>query len=211
MFAYCLNKPTNHADSSGNRCVPAGRGGMLGGTSVTRPNPAPTPEKQTYGVISGQGLLPYADKKIGVGSYGKSGCAYIAAYNALQLAWMGKPLSTVTDELYHDYGSILFGACGVAPATLATYLRNQGIVSVESANPSTLVNGITDGSIITFTAWNKANNLFGGWHAMTALYSNGEYIVYNRYNRDANPRNYSSLSSAIGGGEFLYGVRIDPQ
>ena len=211
MFAYCLNKPTCYADSSGNRCVPISGGDMFGGAPVTNPNPAPTPKEQTYGVVSGQELLPYANEEIGWGSYGKSGCAYIAAYNALQLVGKGKPLSAVTNEIYHDYGSVLFGAFGVAPATLAVYLRDQGIVSVESANLNTLVNGITDGSVITFTAWNNSQNPLGGWHAMTALYTNCEYLVFNRYNRDPKPRNYSSLSTAIGGGEFLYGVRIDPQ
>ena len=210
MFCYCENNPVMTCDPSGNIRVSILEKELFH-VPVTTPIPADSPEDQVYGVVNGQDLLSYADERIGLGSYGKSGCAYIAAYNALQLVGKGKPLSVVTNEIYHDYGSVLFGAFGVAPATLAVYLRDQGIVSVESANLNTLVNGITDGSVITFTAWNNSNNPLSGWHAMTALYTNEEYLLFNRYDRDSKPRNYSSLSTAIGGGEFLYGVRIDPQ
>lgn len=208
MYCYCLDNPVNSYDPTGNACVSVLNSDFLG-PPVTHPNPAPTPEEQTYGVVNGQKLLPYANEKIGLGSYGKSGCAYIAAYNALQLAGKGKSLSAVTNEIYHDYGSVLFGAFGVAPATLAVYLRDQGIVSVESANLSTLVNDITEGSIITFTAWNNPKNPIEGWHAMTALYSNGKFLVFNRSDKNPDAREYLSLSESFGGG-FLYGVRIDP-
>lgn len=210
MYCYCLDNPVNSYDPAGNACVSVINSDFLG-PPVTRLNPEPTPEEQTYGVISGQALLPYADERIGLGTYGDNGCPYIAAYNALQLAGNGKPLSVVTNEIYYDYGSVLFGLWGVAPATLAAYLRDQGIVSVESANLNTLVEGVTEGSIITFTAWNRANNPFGGWHAMTALYSNGKYWVFNRYDETLEALGYHSLSNAIGRGELLYGVRIDPQ
>ena len=76
---------------------------------------------------------------------------------------------------------------------------------------NTLVDGISDGSIVTFTAWNDANNPLCGWHAMTALYTNGEYWVFNRYSDSSDIWIYPDLSSAINGGTFLYGVRIDPQ
>ena len=210
MFCYCGNNPVMTYDPSGNIRVSILEKELFY-VPVIKQIPANNPEDQVYGVVNGQELLPYADERIGLGSYGKSGCAYIAAYNALQLVGKGKPLSVVTNEIYHDYGSVLFGAFGVAPATLAVYLRDQGIVSVESANLNTLVNGITDGSVITFTAWNKSNNPFGGWHAMTALYTNDEFLVFNRYSDNPDTKPYSNLATAISGGEFLYGVRIDPQ
>ena len=46
---------------------------------------------------------------------------------------------------------------------------------------------------------------------MTALYTNGEYWVFNRYSDSSDIWIYPDLSSAINGGTFLYGVRIDPQ
>lgn len=205
MFAYCLNKPTCYADSTGNRCVPAGRGGdMFGKAPVTDPNPAPTPEEQTYGVVNGQDLLPYADEKIGWGTYGKSGCAYIATYNAMQLIGDPQSLQSVVDEMFW-YGAVAFGAGGAGPWATSKYLKKHGINYTGSFSVTELTENISEGSVVVFTAMYP-----GGWHAMAALYTDGEYWVFNRSNKNASHVPYSSLDEAFSNGWWIYGMRIDP-
>ena len=73
----------------------------------------------------------------------------------------------------------------------------------------TLVADISEGSVIVFTILNKKNNPFGGWHAMTALYTQGNYIVFNRYSDRKKNKDYASLEEAYSEGQWLYGIRIN--
>ena len=209
MFAYCGNNPICYSDFSGAiRVCAEDRKHCY--TPVTEQMQASTPEDQVYGIVNGQALLPYADQSIGWGSCKNSGCAYIAAYNALQLAGNGKPLATVTDEIYAYYGSVLFGALGVAPKVLTDYVGDQVTNSITAKNVNLLLDGAQDGSVFTFTVMNKSGNIFKGWHAMTAIYSDGQYLVFNRYSDRSNTYELSSLEDAFKDGRFLYGIRIDP-
>ena len=208
MFAYCLNNPVICFDSTGSRaCIR--KDFDYGTIPVTTPQIAETPEDQTKGVINGQGVLPYSDVQIGLGSYGKSGCPYIATYNAMQLIGQPQSLASVTSEVY-DYGAVLYGAWGAGPWGTAKYFDAHQIEYSSSFSPSTLTVDISEGSVIVFTVMNNKNNLLDGWHAMTALYTNGEYWVFNRSNQETGKSTYSSLTDAYAGGLWLYGFRIDP-
>lgn len=72
-----------------------------------------------------------------------------------------------------------------------------------------LTAGSTEGSVIVFTVWNDATDLLSGWHAMTALYTGGKYLVFNQYNNSVTYEEYESLEEAYQGGFLIYGIRID--
>ena len=209
MFAYCGNNPVLFSDPSGNIRVCATEREIFY-VPITEQITVSEPEDQVYGIVNGQEYLPYADEKIGLGSYKKSGCAYIAAYNALQLTGNGKPLSTVTYEIYNYYGSLMFGAGGVAPRDLSAYLSDQVQGTIASDDLNSLLVDIPNGSVITFTIMNNKSNIFKGWHAMTALYEDGKYSVFNRYSNRTQTYEMDDLEEAVGEGRFLYGIRIDP-
>ena len=202
MFAYCGNNPANKKDIPGTMhaatCV------LDGGIPVTTYQIANTPKEQTWGVINGQGTLPYANVAIGFGSYGKSGCQYIAMYNLLQLIGKPQSLESITVEMY-DYGAVLGGAGGAGPWAAARFLQNHNIAHVGSFSAEKLAAGITEGSVITFTVMYPT-----GWHAMTALYINNEYWVFNRYDQEIRHIPFSSISDTVVGGWWIYGIRVDP-
>ena len=202
MFAYCNNNPISNSDSSGKRCVAVSDVG--GGIPVTTPQIAPTPTEQIRGVINGQNTLPYSDVKIGLGSYGKSGCAYIATYNAMQLIGQPQSLANVTSEMFWS-GAVAFGAGGAGPWATSSYFTAHGISYTGSFSANNLVTDISEGSVITFTALYPT-----GWHAMTALYTNGKYSVFNRFDNASDAKTYTSLSEAYPNGRWIYGFRIDP-
>ena len=202
MFAYCNNIPISNANTNGFAPFRYAMYTDVGGAGI--PQIANTPLEQTEGLINGQANLPYSDHSIGLGSYGKSGCPYIATYNTMQLIGKPQPLALVTAEVFL-YGAVAFGAGGAGPWGTAAYFRAHGINYKGSFSADKLTTDIAEGSVITFTAWYP-----GGWHAMAALYTNGEYWVFNRYNDDDQHRIYSSLGEAYSNGWWIYGFRIDP-
>ena len=202
MFAYCNNSPVSNLDSCGTRSVAVHEVG--GGIPVTTPQIAQTPAEQIRGVINGQGKLPYSDVAIGFGSYGKSGCQYIATYNAMQLIGKPQPLDKVTSEVFLN-GAVALGAGGAGPWATASYFDAHGIEFTGSFSADGLVDSISDGSVIVFTVFYPT-----GWHAMTAQYINGEYNVFNRYDNLTDAKTYSSLKDVYSNGWWIYGFRIDP-
>ena len=102
-------------------------------------------------------------------------------------------------------GSVALGAGGAGPWAAASYFRAHGIDCVGSFSPDNLVADISEGCVIVFTTWHPK-----GWHAMTALYENGEYTVYNRFDNMTEPKIYEALSKVYSNGGWVYGFRIDP-
>ena len=209
MFAYCNNSPIIFKDSCGTAPWPTtvaiNDGG--GGYPIYS-NIANTPQDQISGVINGQGLLPYSNNPIGLGTYGFSGCQYIAVYNAMQLIGKPQPLAEITDEVFST-GAVACGIFGAGPWGAASYFSAHDVDYVGSFSMDTLVADISEGSVIVFTILNKKNNPFGGWHAMTALYTQGNYIVFNRYSDRKKNKDYASLEEAYSEGQWLYGIRIN--
>ena len=169
---------------------------------------AKTPDEQVTGMVNGQGNLPYSNTSIGLGTYGKSGCAYIAIYNALQLIRKPKSLGSVTEEVYWDHGTLFFGAGGVSPWSMESYFTANGIQTSGAYSVESLTASISEGDVIVFTVFNSKNNIFNGWHAMTALYTGGNYLVFNQYNNSTTYNKYSSLNEAFSNGVWIYGMRI---
>ena len=220
MFAYCLNNPASYMDSTGHcSCTISTRldsyfefaavclcGG--GYRYPIYPYVAASPEEQISGMVNGQGNLPYSDTSIGLGTYGKSGCAYIAIYNACQLIGMPRSLSDITRDVFWSHGTLFFGAGGVAPWSMESYFAANGIVTKGSYSYESLTADIVEGDVIVFTVLNNRNNIFKGWHAMTALYTGGNYLVFNQYNNSTTYRSYSALDEAFSKGVWIYGMRI---
>ena len=210
MFTYCNNNPVYRYDPSGlafRVCV--SHFDDEGGGYPIWTYHANTPEEQTSGMINGQGRLPYSNNRIGLGTYGSSGCAYIAVYNAMQLIGKGKSLHSITQDFLYKYGVVFFGAGGVAPMQIEAYIQSQGIAYTSSSSMSDLTDNISEGSVIIFTVWNDKSDIFSGWHAMTALYTEGSYLVFNQYNDSKTFSEFSSLDEAFPKGVWLHGIRID--
>ena len=199
---YCANNSVNNIDPNGNRHVAVHE--FSGGVPVTTLQIANRSSEQIHGVINGQGVLPYSDTRLILGTYGASGCAYIATYNAMQL--IGKPLSlsSVTSDVFW-YGSVALGAGGAGPWGTAAYFRKHGVDYTGSFSADILTANIQEGSVITFTVMYST-----GWHAMTALYRNGKYLVFNRYDNSTRTERYNSLTEVCSNGLWIYGFRIDP-
>ena len=210
MFAYCGNSPLCYADSSGTRreLIAMSTYDIINVPPVTVPQIADTPAEQTEGVINGQGNLPYSSHSIGWGSYEKSGCGYIAVYNAMQLIGQPQSLQSVTSEIFDIHGSVFYGAGGVGPWSMQSYFDAHDISYTGSHSAEVLTAGISEGSVIVYTIWNKKGNIFKGWHAMTALYTDGSYLVFNRYNNSTSHVEYSALSESYANGAWIYGIRI---
>ena len=125
-------------------------------------------------MVNGQGNLPYSDMTFGLGSYARSGCALIAVYNAMQLIQQPQSLQAVTDEIFWEHGMIAFGAGGVAPWSLESYFTaHQVAFTSYSSSRSTLEYPMKRHCIHYL---NNKHNIFKGWHAMTALITNGKLL-----------------------------------
>lgn len=211
MFIYCNSNPVAYKDSEGKAAFHTTMYTYGGGSSsIIPPHAANTPENQTWGMVNGQATLPYAGTSIGLGSYERSGCAYIASYNAMQLLGQPQSLQAITDEFFWQHGMVAFGAGGAGPWSINNYFTYHNIEFTGSQSSSKLTNSITEGSILVFTIWNNKHNIFEGWHAMTALYTQGNYLVFNRYNDAKDYESYPSIDAAIAKGAWIYGICIDP-
>ena len=160
-------------------------------------------------MVNGQAILPYSKNKIGWGSYEKSGCPYIAVYNGMQLLGYSKSLDSITQDIFWNHGTVCFGAGGVAPWSIESYFRSQGIAYSSSYSMSRLTENISEGSVIIFTVWNDRSSITSGWHAMAALYTNGKYLVFNQYNNSKTYEAYQSLGDAFTEGRWIHGIRIN--
>ena len=207
MFAYCLNNPgilIDHSGAAAHLIVQVAVNDCGGRIPVTTPQIAQTPKEQIRGVINGQATLPYSNMRIGLGSYGKTGCPYIATYNAMQLIGKPQSLESITFEMFW-YGAVAYGAGGAGPWATASFFDAHNVDYTGFYSADSLVSDIAEGSVIVFTVFYPT-----GWHAMAALYSNREYWVFNHSNLNTDKSVYSSLSDAYSGGKWLYGFRIDP-
>ena len=125
-------------------------------------------------------------------------------YNAMQLIDQPQSLAIITMEIFM-YGAVAWGAGGTGPWAFAAYLNTHGVDYIGSFCADKLTANISEGAVIIFTAWYP-----GGWHAMAALYTNGEYRVFNRYSDDTKDATYSKLSDAYSNGWWVYGFLLNP-
>ena len=205
MFAYCNNNPINYEDSSGCSLFPSTTAINDGGYNYPIPPVVgETADTQISGTVSGQDLLPYSQDSCGLGTYANNGCGPIAIYNAMQLIGHPQSLGSITQAFFLEHGMVAFGLGGIAPWSMELFLRSNDISYVGSAKESLLTNGVSEGDVIVYTVMFST-----GWHAMTALYTRNQYMVFNQYDNSSSPYMYSSLKDSYAKGWFVYGFRLD--
>ena len=209
MFAYCANSPICNADPTGYlrydvaTCSAADADWDRRSAAFLDPI-----YYQTEGFINGQGVFEFAQEAFGIGTYANNGCGSIAIYNAMQL--LGKPasLGMITDEISNGNGFMLGGLLGATLGSIGNYFMAHNIAYTEYMSYSTMLQNLSEGDIIVFLVMNDVNNIFDGYHYMTAQYAGSKFIVYNISNRTTKPYPVYSLDPVYSNSGWFYGLVI---
>lgn len=169
---------------------------------------ASTASGQIRGTVNGQMALPFAGEKLGLGTYGKSGCGIIAVYNVLQLLGQAQHLGAIGGWFSRHHRLLLGGLWGTTPHSQRAFLRKQGITCQRFRSLRRLTENLPEGAILLFTVMN-ARHPFRGFHTMAARYTHGEFVVYNVGSLDPLPRHCANLRESFPGGVFLTGCRVE--
>lgn len=195
MFSYCYNNPIFLADNEEEK---AGRSNVVmvndGGCYIS---PKSTKE-QIWGFVNGQSVVEYAEEKFGLGSISNSGCALIATYNVMQALGTPESLYDIMQDYQNIYGTLLFGAWGVGPCNIEKYLIGNNITFTPYWRASSLDRNVESRSVVIFTVQNS-KNIFKGFHTMAAIYNDGSYYIFNRYNKSSAVEKKDSLTEIIAG------------
>lgn len=207
MFAYCGNNPLCYTDSTGNIPCPATVTATIkeeGGQSFV---PLRNKYTKISGMINGQALFPYAQEIMWFGTYANNGCGIIAIYNAMQLLGKPKSLGSIEDTVFGFGGMLAGGLLGMRAEAIGVYFTLQKVDWAFYLSYSKMSQQIYEGAIVVFMTQNDANNIFGGFHFMTAQYTNGQYVIYNRYSDDATVWYADSLED-LNGSAWLCGYIV---
>lgn len=163
---------------------------------------------QRSGIINGQGILPYSQQRVGLGTVAKNGCTMIAVYNALQMLGFPRSLGEILQWYRRGFHLLAFGFWGATPWSMGAFFRSLGIRVRGSRSCDQLTAAPEEGSIFVFTVMNSRNPL-RGFHAMSAKFTDGLFEVYNVYSDDTDCRRVRSLKEAFPRGVWIYGYRVE--
>ena len=211
MFAYCLNNPVNGCDPAGalSRVAFSEFAGSAdpykncdrgGGWNYIRNHVYA--HDRIVGMINGQAQFSQAGENCGLGTYARNGCGVIAIYNATRFYGIDMSLGDISDSFFYSNRMILFGLGGIGPWAFDEFFEQHGIDYI-GCTYSEFLNNVSDGDIIVFTVMNNKTDISRGFHTMTALYKNGEYIILNRSNNLTSP--YYSNTIIQGNQMWIYG------
>lgn len=209
MFAYCNNNPINCIDTSGCLSASVGPNAMLydggGRKNVIIPDDK---YSKTTEMINGQGVFEFADEPMGIGTYSDNGCGIVAVYNAMQLLGEHQALGSIEDDFLLMNGMLLCGLWGVAPWSIGDYFASQGIAYTGYLSFEGLANNVSEGDVIVFMVMNNVNNIFAGFHYMSAQYVSGGFVVYNMYTNSTTSKLVQSLDPVYGSSGWTYGYIV---
>ena len=201
MFAYCCNCPVFFSDSKGYAAKACLSSDLMGKKKET-------PDDVNGRLINGQGDQDWSDYPVGFGTYGNNGGGIIALYNAMQLLGRSVSLGDVNRAMFWEYMLAGGGLLGIPPESICHYLDAHNVRYLCVSSPDILAEFQAEGAIIILYVINNIDNIFEGCHVMTAQYTNGQYVVYNRYNLDKETQAFNSISSIYEGGALVYAIQI---
>ncbi len=207
MFAYCFNNPTIYYDPTGEFPVVIGIIGLTVATCVN--NAVKTGyDNRAYNRIAQRTFEGgYIDEQFKMGQFkmglvdaARSGCGWIAAYNAMIM--LGRPQQPADVIRYFDdaWGNIALGAFGVNPFAMSGYFFSQGFITSRNRTLGTM--SLT----MERTAKSACACILLYAHSQGAHYIafqwNGEkYIAHN-----ADSSSFASINGYLQnhGGSFMY-------
>ena len=172
------------------------------------------------GMLNGQGREALAKLAFGRSNVGRAGCESIAVYNILRLLGRPRPLAEIIRDMEKGGYMRLWGHWGAAPF-LRPLLRRYG-AAARAVSPGGLQRSadgraLTPGAAFIMCIWNRRLQPQKGLHTFAAVYDpRGEedWVVYNRYNNDAQGRRYAALEDILKTGKsvgaFLVIYRVYP-
>ena len=156
--------------------------------------------------VNGQGLDPYARIPFGRYDIARSGCAVIAAYNALCVLRDPIPFSRAV-SWFERCGSICRGALGVHPLAVRDLLRSRGhdtrvLYAARVKDLSALDDAFRGADAAVLTFWNgpAVRSPGGAWtraHTVALAHSERGAVVYNARNGTPAPLIYGSIKEYI--------------
>ena len=211
MFAYCNNNPIILHDSCGtmpsnSRMFAYAHVYSEGGKKYyTIPDDK---YSKIEGLINGQAVFEHADESMGFGTYAENGCGVIALYNAMQLLNKPQALGKIEDEVFIMGGMLAGGLLGITPSSIDRYFAYNNVESTRYSTYGALENDIYEGAIVVFFVMNNVDNIWEGFHYMTAQYKNGQYEIYNMYSNSANVHYQVSLDPIYSGSVWICGYIV---
>ena len=173
------------------------------------------------GMLNGQGRAELAKLAFGRSNVGRAGCESIAVYNVLRLLGRPRPLAEIIRDMEKGGYLRMGGHWGASP-WLQLLLRRYGtvarVVTARGLQRAADVRALTPGAVFIMCIWNRRFMPQKGLHTFAAVYDpRGEedWVVFNRYNNDAQGRRYAAVEDILKTGKtagaFLVIYRVYPQ
>lgn len=126
----------------------------------------------------------------------------------MQLLEKPQSLGDINNEFLTNHGTILWEWFGIGPWSFDNYFAAHNVPNTGYWSYDSLLNNITDGSVVIFTVMNDSADIFEGFHTMAAQYVGGQFVVYNTTNSRPTPRTVDYLSEVFDGGMWIYGYIV---
>ncbi len=130
-------------------------------------------------LIYNQNSDKYRDIKYGKSNLGKSGCAAIASYNALEMLGIGMPMPQVIaayEKQFSRGGGLLAGGrLGALPTDIRRFLKNRKLLFCGGFLRKML--GIKKPGVFIVTYWNKP--FTRGAHTIAVKFDGESYTAVN--------------------------------
>ncbi|MDO4815577.1 MAG: hypothetical protein Q4A83_03100 [Bacillota bacterium] len=130
-------------------------------------------------LIYNQNSEKYRDVKYGKSTLGKSGCAAIASYNALEMLGMGIPLSQIISDYERQFsrggGLLAGGRLGALPPDVRRFLKRRGFKSKGGFLRRLL--RIKAPGVFIITYWNRP--FIRGAHTIAVKFDGEAYTAVN--------------------------------
>ena len=117
-------------------------------------------------------------------------------------------LSSIAEEYLLRDGTLLFGAFGVDPLSIHSFLVWNKVKHKTYLNGSSLEKAMKGNDVAIITIMNDRDDVFAGFHTVAVRCNGNEYDVYNHDNRKDKPQTLCSLSELWKEGYFICGYLL---